>query len=195
MAGDYTFFGVQVAVKAFHRDSFRRRLHEIIAAAPEKQSLRDKRAFWKNVSAALNEGMPVFELGYWDLVRGGKAEDEFETWTAEIEGSVATEREEMGDAPDEANRLSSDKGYVLVTALALVASDSNSDLTLGDRCDIPESEWWSRQTFARLFGTFPMLNFAQVEADAIYLAPGNDRDGLSMEDLHGDGYEYLHPLE
>jgi len=39
------------------------------------------------------------------------------------------------------------------------------------------------------------LRAAQVEADAVYLAPGNDRDGLSMEDLHGEGYEYLHPLD
>ena len=138
--------------------------------------------------------MPVFELGYWDLVRGAKAEEEFETWTSEIEGSLATEREEMGDAADEANRLSADKGYVLVTALALVVQGSNADLTLGDRCDIPEAQWWTRQSFARLCGTFPLLNFGQVEADAVYLAPGNDRDGLSMEDLRGDGYDYLHPL-
>lgn len=191
---DYTFFGVQVAVKAFHNDPFRRRLHQIIAAAPTEQSLRDKRAFWKNVSAVLNEAMPVFELGYWDLVRGAKAEEEFETWTSEIEGGLATEREEMGDTADEANRLSSDKGYVLVTALALVVQSSNADLTLGDRCDIPEAQWWTRQSFARLCGTFPLLNFGQVEADAVYLAPGNDRDGLSMEDLRGDGYDYLHPL-
>jgi hypothetical protein len=191
---DHTFFGLQIAVTAFHNDPFRRRLHEVIAAAPAQQSLSDKRAFWKGVSATLNEAMPVFELGYWDLVRGGKAEEEFESWTSEIEGGLATERPEMGPEVDEANRLSAGKQYVLVTALVLVNASSNSDLTLGDRCDLPEADWWTRQTFARLTATFSLLNFAQVQADAVYLAPGNDRDGLSMEDLRGGGYDYLRPL-
>jgi hypothetical protein len=191
----YTFFGVQVVVTAFHKDPLRKRLHEAIAAAPARQSLRDKRAFWKNVTAVLNEAMPVFEMGYWDLIRGGKAEEEFETWTSEIEGSLATEREEVGPAADEAIRLSADKRYVLCTMLVLVEEGSNSDLTLGERCDLPKESWWTRQSFARLIASFPLLNFANVQADAVYLAPGSDRDGLSMEDLHGDGYEYLHPLD
>jgi hypothetical protein len=138
--------------------------------------------------------MPVFEMGTWDLIRGGKAEAEFETWTSEIEGSLATEKEELGRAADETIRLSADKKYLLCTLIVLIGEGSNSDLTLGERCDIPEAEWFTRQTFARLIGSFPLLNFANVEADAVYLVPGNERDGLSMEDLHGDGYEYLRPL-
>jgi hypothetical protein len=39
-----------------------------------------------------------------------------------------------------------------------------------------------------------MLNFANVQADAVYLVPGNDHDGLSDDDLRGEGYEYLKPL-
>jgi len=191
----YAFFGVQVVVSVFHNDPLRRKLHEAIAGAPARQSLRDKRTFWKNVTAILNEAMPVFDMGYWDLIRGGKAEEEFESWTSEIEGSLATEKEEVGRAIDEASRLSGEKRYVLCTCLALAEEGSNSDLTLGDRCDLPKSDWWTRQTFARLIGSFPLLNFANVQADAVYLSPGSDRDGLSMEDLHGGGYEYLHPLD
>jgi hypothetical protein len=191
----YTFFGVQVVVTAFHNDLLRRRLHDAIAGGPERQSLQDKRAFWKSVTAVLNEAMPVFEMGYWDLIRGGKAEAEFETWTSEIEGSLATEQDEMGGAADESIRLSADKKHVLCTMIVLLAEGSNSDLTLGERCDLPKDVWWTRQTFARLIASFPLLNFANVEADAVYLVPGSDRDGLSMEDLHGGGYEYLHPLD
>jgi hypothetical protein len=192
---NYTFFGVQVVATLFRRDSLRDRLHGVIAEAPAQQSLVQKRAFWKRVSALLNEAMPVFELGYWDLIRGGEAEAEFESWTSELEGSLATEREEMGGRADEVNRLSADKRYLLGTCAFLVEEGSNSDRTLGDRCDIPEASWWTRQTFARLIGAFPLLNFANVQADAVYLSPGSARDGLSMEDLHGGGYEYLHPLD
>jgi len=38
------------------------------------------------------------------------------------------------------------------------------------------------------------LNFANVIADAVYMSPGSEEDGLSIEDLHGGGYEYLKML-
>ena len=100
----------------------------------------------------------------------------------------------MGAAADEVNLLSAEKKYVLCTVLALVERDSNSDLTLGERCDLPEAEYFTRATFAQLIATIPTLNFANVQADAVYLTPGSDEDGLSDEDLHGGGYEYLKPL-
>jgi hypothetical protein len=190
----YTFFGIQVAVKAFFKDDFRKRLHETVARADAEQSLAEKRTFWKRVTAVLNEAMPVFEYGYWDLIREDNAEEEFESWCSEIEGSVATEAEEMGSAADEVNRLSADQSYVLVTLAFLLERDSNSDLTVGERCDLPESDWSTRATYAHLIATVPMLNFANVQADAVYIVPGNDTDGLSDDDLHGEGYEYLKPL-
>ena len=190
----YTFFGIQVAVKAFFKDDFRKRLHETVARADAEQSLAEKRTFWKRVTAVLNEAMPVFEYGHWDLIRGDNAEQEFESWCSEIEGSVATEAEEMGSAADEVNRLSADQSYVLVTLAFLLERDSNSDLTVGERCDLPESDWLTRATFAHLIATVPMLNFANVHADEVYMVPGNDADGLSDDDLQGEGYEYLKPL-
>jgi hypothetical protein len=189
-----TFFGIQVVVKNFVSDPLRRQLHEIIARSDAEQSLTEKRAFWKRVAAVLNEAVPVFELGFWDLISGSGAEEEFESWSSEIEGSLATEKEEMGTAPDEISRISAEKRYIVVTLIFLVEGGSNSDRTLAERCDVPESEHWTRLTFGRLIATIPLLNFANVEADAVYLAPGSDEDGLSMEDLHGGGYEYLKML-
>jgi len=186
-----TFFGIQVVIKAFPVDSFRRQLHEIIARSSSEQSLTEKRAFWKRLTAVLDEQVPAFEHGFWDLIRGGRAEEEFEEWSSELEGALATEKEELGQAPDEINRISAEKRYVIVTLIFLVEEGSNADLTLGERCDMPESEYFTRTTFGRLIGTIPTLNFGNVEADAVYLVPGNDEDGLSDEDLHGGGYEYL----
>jgi len=189
-----TFFGVQVVVKNFVSDPLRRQLREVIARSDAEQSLAEKRAFWKRVAAVLNEAVPAFELGFWDLISGSGAEEEFESWTSEIEGSLATEQEEMGEAPDEINRISAEKRYVIVTLLFLVERGSNSDRTLAERCDVPESEYWTRLTFAKLIATIPLLNFANVEADAVYMSPGSEEDGFSMEDLHGGGYEYLKML-
>jgi hypothetical protein len=189
-----TFFGIQVVVKNFVSDPLRKELHEIIARSDAEQSLVEKRAFWKRVTAVLNEALPAFEYGYWDLIRGGSAEEEFESWSSEIEGSLATEKEELGTAPDEISRISAEKRYIVVTLVFLVEGGSNSDATLSERCDVPESEYWTRLTFGRLIGTIPLLNFANVDADAVYLAPGSEEDGFSLEDLHGGGYEYLKML-
>lgn len=190
----YTFFGVQIAIKAFFNDPLRQQLGRIIAESDAEQTLFEKRGFWKRLAAVVNGAMPVFELGYWDLIRGGNAQEEFETWCSEIEGALASEREEMGERADEVNRLSANKDYILFTAAVLVERGSNSDGTLGERCDVPEAEYFTRQTMARLVGTFPLLNFVNVQADAVYLMPGSDQDGFSQEDLFGGGYEYLKPL-
>jgi hypothetical protein len=188
-----TFFGIQVVVRNFVSDPLRRQLHELIAQSQSEQSLTDKRSFWKRVTAVLNEAVPAFELGYWDLITGN-GDEEFESWSSDIEGSLATEAEELGTAPDEVNRISAEKRYVIVTLLFLVEGGSNSDQTLAERCDIPESEWFTRITFGKLIATIPLLNFASVIADAVYMSPGSEEDGFSIEDLHGGGYEYLKML-
>jgi hypothetical protein len=188
-----TFFGIQVVVRNFVSDPLRRQLHELIARSQSEQSLTDKRSFWKRVTAVVNEAVPAFELGYWDLITGN-GDEEFESWSSDIEGSLATEAEELGTAPDEVNRISAEKRYVIVTLLFLVEGGSNSDQTLAERCDIPESEWFTRITFGKLIATIPLLNFANVIADAVYMSPGSEEDGFSIEDLHGGGYEYLKML-
>jgi hypothetical protein len=191
----YSFFGVQVAFKNFHRDPLREKLHKLIAAdAGGRQSFGDKQRFWKRFTGLLSEAMPVFEYGDWELVRGGNAEGLFNEWATEIEGSLATVAEEVGPAADEASRLSAAASYVLVTMMVLVDKDSNADETLGHWCDIPEPVWLTRQTFGRLISIFPRLNFAGVQADAVYLVPGHDRDGLSAEDLVSEDYHHLQPL-
>jgi hypothetical protein len=188
-----TFFGIQVVVRNFVSDPLRKQLRELIASSSSEQSVNDKRIFWKRITAVLNEAVPAFELGYWDLITEN-AEDEFESWSSEIEGRLATEPEELGTAPDEVNRISAEQRYVIVTLLFLVEGGTNSDRTLAERCDIPESEWLTRITFGKLIATIPLLNFANVVADAVYMSPGSEEDGLSIEDLHGGGYEYLKML-
>jgi hypothetical protein len=45
-----------------------------------------------------------------------------------------------------------------------------------------------------LIATPPLLPFETVRADAVYLMPGNDEDGISSDDLYGEGYKYLRML-
>ena len=192
----YTFFGVQVLMRVTS-DPLRARLHEAIAqgGASGEQSLDDKRTFYKRLSALLVDAELRFDLGFWDYIADpDKAEGEFDTWCGELEGRAATEKEELGAAVDEIHRLSAKPEYIAVTVLFLLAKGGNSDVTVAERCDLPEADWFKRTTFAQLFATLPMLSFASVKADAVYLVPGNDQDGLSFDDVHGGGWEYLKQL-
>src|SRR2546423_8149457 len=108
-----TFFGIQVVVTNFITDPLRPQLHEVIARSASEQSLTEKRAFWKRVAAVLNEAVPAFELGFWELISGSGAEEGFESWSIAIEGSLATEKEELGTAPHAIIRISSEQRYIV----------------------------------------------------------------------------------
>ncbi len=192
----YTFFGIQVLFQV-GADDVRARLHEAIAkgGGESEQSLADKRAFWKRIVAIVLDAAPRFDLGFWDYIAdAGRAENEFDEWSSELEGQTATEKEETGAKVDEAYRLSAKPEYVALTVLFLLEQGGNSDTTVGERCDLPEGDWFKRDTFRHLFETIPMLSFSSVKADAVYLVPGNPEDGLSFDDVHGGGWEYLKQL-
>ena len=193
----FTFFGVQLAFRRYRDDTSRGSLHEVLAASRHHQTLPDKRAFWKSVVALVRGNAPHFEYGYWDFIRGGKAETEFETWSSEIEAGLATEPEEVGGAADEVHRLGQtigDARFVIVSMLFLVDEGTNTDQTLGDRCDLPEGDYSKVGTFGKLLDTIPLMNFANVRADAVYVAPGSDQDGISALELR-EGWPHLKPLE
>ncbi len=192
---DYTFLAIQVVIRTYPGDNFRARLHEVLASSPAEQSIADKRIFYKRYTGLLLEQMPHFEMGFWDYIpRPQEAEQEFDKWCSEIEGSMATEREETGETHDEVTRLESRKDYIVTTMVFLLQRGGNADITVAERADIPEHQCNLRSTYAHLLETIPMMSFASVRADAVYLVPGNDDDGFSLDDLHGGGWEYLTPL-
>lgn len=192
----YTFYGIQVLFQ-IGADTVRARLHAAIAegAGKTEMGLADKLIFWKKIVAIAVEASARFDLGFWDYVADAdRAEHEFDTWTSELEAESATTEAEVGTEVAESLRLSAKPEYVALTALFLLEKGGNGDLTVADRCDLPEDQWFKRDTFVHLFETIRMLSFASVRADAVYLVPGSAQDGLSFDDVHGGGWEYLKQL-
>jgi hypothetical protein len=64
-------------------------------------------------------------------------------------------------------------------------------MTLGETCDIAESAFHDRSTYARLVKVFPMLNFTQVQGSGLYIAPGEGLSGFERAVLEGEGFDYL----
>jgi hypothetical protein len=186
---EYTFFGVQAAVKDM---ALRSELHAIVARAPASMSLIDKREYYTAISNMLLPRAASFDFGYWDYIADPhEAESEFDSWVSEIEKTVADGAD--GPPPEGVYRRSAGD-YFLFTLAFLLEKGGSSDATIADRCDLAEGDFFTRQTFATLVATPPMLGYASVRADAFYVVPGADDRALTAELLRGEGYEYLREL-
>lgn len=174
-----TFFGIQTALD-LGRDPRRERLAELVRNHREATDLLSQRRCWSRASELLAPASDRIVLGTWDLLRDG-AEEAWEEWSSGLEAMASWPREDFGR----------DGNLLLVSVIALVEGGSNADRTLGDVCDLPESQWHQPATYAALFRTMPMLNLTNVLGSGLYLAPRPDHPGFSQRVLTGEGFEYL----
>lgn len=179
-----TFFGIQLAVQSPPRDPWRQQLAERLRRWQRDLGHDDQRTLFGGLANQLREALPRCPLGFWDLVRDGRSE--FDDWQRGLEDDSAETW-----APDPTGAK---LDHALVTLLFLVPGGGAADRLLGDRCDLPESRWLQRSTFAHLLETVAMLPFPQVRATGAYLTPGGVELAFSMRELRGEGYEYLELL-
>jgi len=100
----------------------------------------------------------------------------------------------MGERVNEMYRYSSSKYYVVITLCLLFEDDRSLDPFFDVVDSIPESEYWTQKTFGRVLAALNYLDFEFCLGDAAFIMPGNEEDGISMEDLMGEGWEYLKSL-
>ena len=193
--GDPFFFGFQVVINIFGEDDLRARLHRVIADVPPTESPADKFRFYKRISALLRDSQPFFEYGYWDfLTDADVALAEFDEWVGEIQASMATEEEELGEEIDEMHRMSNEKNYVVVSMAFLLEYNSAHDDLIGMIESIPEDDYFSPVGFQTLINAINYVDFEYSHGDAVFILPGNEEDGFSWTDMRGEGWEYLKPI-
>ncbi|MBS1911011.1 MAG: hypothetical protein JST22_03410 [Bacteroidetes bacterium] len=192
---DPFFFGVQCVINIAGEDALRTNLHRVIATGGESELPADKHSLYKRVTALLRESVPFMEYGYWDyLTDGDEATDEFNNWVGEIEATMATEEEEVGDAADEAFRLSADKNYVVVTMAFLLEAENLQEEVCNIVEAIEEKDYFTPYGFQRLIEAVNYIDFEYSLGDAVFIMPGNETDGFSWTDMRGEGWEYLKPI-
>ncbi|HZS05355.1 MAG TPA: DUF1517 domain-containing protein [Blastocatellia bacterium] len=205
------FFGLQIAIQIFGSDELRAQIARLINAEDETDSAQEKRRFIKSVAALLTENQYAWEYGFWEYSNEAEAAiNSFNQWRNEVEASMATEPEELGQEPDRLHRFSDQKEYLVVTLLLLLDNrDEPVADDVGDYAFRPtyaqlaapfrnvaegfdEAETWTQATFARLLDAVRALDPRVIERDGIYVYPGTEQDGLSSLDLIGDeGWKYL----
>ena len=193
--GDPFFFGVQMVINIFGEDELRRKLHTVIASGIESESPSQKKTFYKRISALLRESVPFFEYGYWDyLTDPDEATDEFNDWVTEVEASMATVEEELGAEIDEAQRLSNEKNYVVVTLAFLLEYGERQGELIELVESIGEEDYFTPIGFQKLVDAINYIDFEFSDGDAVFIMPGNEDDGFSWTDMRGEGWEYLKPI-
>ncbi len=193
--GDYVFFGFQAVINVFGEEGLRAGLHGVIESGGAIETPAEKNGYYKSIASLLLEDTPFIEYGFWDLLtKKGEAEEEFYRWVTEINASMATEEEELGESIDEMFRISSDKSYVVVTLLFLLENHPALNSFFEKVNEIEEDDYFTRSGYMNLIQALPLINFEYSHGDASFVMPGNDEDGISWEDIKGEGWEYLMPV-
>ena len=188
---DTYFFGLQIAIKCFGEDTLRARFARVLEEARiADEDVHEKRRFIRRFVALLEESELFWAYGYWEYVdEAEEAKEEFNTWIDEIESLLATEEEDMGEAIDEIQRISNRKDYVVVTLAFLLDEPYKPATEVAS-----EDDAYLKETLVALVQGLGRIDPRTVQADAAYVVPGNEEDGLSEDDLYGPGWEYLRIL-
>jgi hypothetical protein len=191
---DYSIFMMQVAMKVYPGNAFRSDLHELIRNAPEHATYNDKFFFYRAFSQRLLDAVSYLELGIWEYFDDtDKALSQFADWTDSLE--VAREaRYQPIPLQDSAYRGAPQDRYLIACFALLLQQNSPTDVTLRARCNVPADRLWKREIFAHHLKSVPLINFASVRSDLVFLLPGRDDHALTHEDLQAPHYHYLRPL-
>ena len=188
---DTYFFGLQIAMKSFGDDTVRARFAHVLEEERQgDEDVQEKRRLLRRFVALLEENDLFWTYGYWDYLDEREAAiAEFNSWANEIEGSMAVEDEELGPQVDDVRRTSSRKDYVVVTLVFLLDQPYAPAEALTH-----EDTYFLKETVRALVQGLTSLDPQAIQADGIYIVPGNAVDGLSEDDLLGPGWEYLRLL-
>lgn len=193
--GEFAFFGLQCVVNVAGEEGLRAGLHNVIESGGSIETPQEKNSYYKRIAALLLHDVPFLEYGYWDLVtKRGEAEAEFHRWVTEIGAAMATEEEELGEEIDEMYRMSNDGEYVVVTLLFLLENHPALSSFFDRVNSVEEPDYFTKTGFTTLINALPLIDFDYSHGDASFLMPGNEEDGISWQDIRGEGWDYLMPV-
>ena len=188
---DTYFFALQIAIKCYGEDTMRARFARVLEESRlADENLQEKRRFLKRFVALLDESALFWSYGYWEYIDDpNTAAEEFDSWVSEIEGSMATEDEELGDEIDDIQRTSNRKDYVVVSLVFLLDEPYAPAAAVET-----EDDAYLKETFGALVRGLTSIDPRHIQADGAYVVPGNEEDGVSEDDLYGPGWDYLRML-
>ena len=178
------FFGIQLAVQSPPHDPWRSQLTRLVRSHTRDLTTLDQRGLFGSFANQLLAAERRWTLGFWDFVPDGRTE--YDDWVRGIEDDSAETW-----VPD---RSGAKLDHALVSVLLALPSGSISADVVAERCDLDEDTWTHRASFRHLVEMLPMLHAASVRGSALYVTPGSEREAFSLQELRGEGYDYLLPI-
>ncbi|MBK7585974.1 MAG: hypothetical protein IPI67_38035 [Myxococcales bacterium] len=181
-----SIFAIEIAARTYPNDPLRQRLHELIHTQAASQSQIQKRQLYYQAAQQLGMHFANVERGCWDYFPDhDKAIADFEMWS---QGMITEEGARQGPAYDGPPR------YLTFTMAFLMVHGSPTDRAIAQRCNIPQENLWRRDVFGYIVQAVASMDFADVQADVVYLIPGDDSFALTPQDLALPKFEYLRPI-
>jgi hypothetical protein len=190
----HSVFALEVCVRLDRAPELGRALRDRISGAPEGMGFQEKWQFYRDCAWDLSSSIDSVERGIWDFfdddTRARKAFDDYSSTLTTHQGA-RTEPSSAG--PDDPYR-GGDPRYLTFTMALLLSQGTQTERALAALCNIPESELWTRATFARILSGLGALSFASVKGDVAYLIPRDEGWGLTFQDLQDPKFEYLRTI-
>ena len=186
----HSVFAMELALRIVPGDKLRSELSRLVLEHPATSNAQAKWEMYRRAGDLLLPNLRLADYGCWDFFDDdAKARSDYDMW---CNGMITEEgaRKQPSGPPG-----SRDVRYMTYTMSFLMLHGAASERALCNVCDIPTSELWRRDTFARVLRGVRGLSFASVKSDVAYVIPRDEDWGLTAEDLKAPKFEYLRKIE
>lgn len=186
----HNVFAIELCLRMLPDDRLRYDLHDLIRNHPAATTPGKKWGMLKHATELLLEADDRFEKGCWDFFNeDSKARSDYDMWCNGMITEEGARKEPSGDPKDGEQR------YMTFTISLLLQDDTHSSRQLMRLCEIPQPDLWKRKTFIKILSGLTCVSFAAVKSDVLYLIPGDDRWGLTRQDLAHSKFHYLRTVQ
>ncbi len=189
----YSIFAMEVCIRLPPQSTLPAELRMLVTMAPRASTYDDKFRLYRRASDLVLANLDSVAKGCWDYFDDdARAQHDYKMWVDGMlteEGARTLPSRQGGDP-----YRTESSGYLTLTMAFLLVQGTPADRAVQSRCNIPEPQLWQRWVFERLLQGIPLINFAAVKSDVIYVIPGDDHWALTAQDLAEPKFNYLRPI-
>lgn len=190
----HSIFAMEVCLRLEPGNTLPSTLRNLVVNHPRAATSGDKWWLYRTAADTLLASLHLIEKGCWDYFDDNdRALRDYKMW---CDGMITEEGARNGPSWEGGRDPYRSYGtrYLTFTMAFLLAQGTTTDRELAMRCNIPQQNLWRRDVFRYLIEGIPLINFAWVKSNVVYVIPGDERWALTPEDLAQPKFHYLRPL-
>lgn len=186
-----SIFAIELCLVLDPATNLQQDLKRLITRKTESVAYQHKWQIYQAASNALLAHRQLWHRGCWDFFEDDtKAQNDFRMWV----NGMLTEEGARKSPSGLSDPYRGQPRYMTFTMACLLVQGSYAERSMAKVCNIHQSMLWHKSTFERVLEGIRWINFVSVEADTMYLIPGDVGWGLTQGDLSEKKFEYLRPI-